>query len=96
MNDEIPEANAKHSMCWDCKFGICVRESEVEKMFHPAMGEGPTNVFDEQQNTPDIIEHSIEHKRVKTICFWRPKNIEQAPPILIGKVEQCNRYERNN
>jgi len=97
MNEEPELPDAEKSMCWTCKFGICVRETEIEKMYHPAPeGEKTSDVFDFQEEpTPEIIEHIIEHKRVKTICYWRPDNIQQSPPILIGKVEQCNRYKKN-
>lgn len=92
MNQE--EEDAKKSLCWNCKFGICIRESEIEKMIHPAMNEEPGDIFEQsQKDEMEMVEHTIEHKQIKTICYWRPENIQQSPPILMSKVEQCNRYE---
>lgn len=99
MNEEnIDPADAHQSLCWTCQFGICVRETEIQRMIHPSMGDGkPKDLFDESEETNDVemVEHIIEHKRVKTVCYWKPDSVTRATPLLFGKVEQCNRYKKN-
>ena len=98
MNEEqIEPIDAHKSLCWTCKYGICVRESEIERTVHPIPGE-QKDIFDQPANSDeiDMIEHLIEHKRARTVCYWRPDTIQQLQPMIFGKVEQCNRYEKDN
>lgn len=117
MNEEQdPEStiDAETSLCWKCKHGICVKETEQERIYHanmrglPGFGNlgGPQppgadqfGIFEEapfreqSDEEPELLEHTVEHERVKTICFWRPAGV-QSPPILTANVQQCNRFEQ--
>ena len=89
--------NAENSICWNCKFGICIKETEQERIFHTGDEEtleDPYDIFNEQQKSPEVLETTIEHERTKTICFWKPEGVEDSPPILVAKVEQCNRFKK--
>lgn len=110
MNDDKPqEIDAQQSKCWICKHGLCVKESETERVYHANMRGMPPSpdgesfgIFEEmpfqeggnEDDSEEIIEHTIEHERIKTICYWRPTGIENSPPILVAKVQQCSRFEQ--
>lgn len=101
MNKEI---DAEKSLCWQCKFGVCVQENEQEKVYQPNLGGMSSRPIEDTFSEPsfeeerevdnDIIEHTIEHERVKTICFWRPDTTKESPPILVAKVLKCNRFAK--
>jgi len=94
MNDEL---KAEESKCWTCKFGICVKETEQERVSYESPNEKQEDtydIFNESQQTPEVIDTVIEHARVKTICFWRPENVKDSPPILVSKIEECNRFKK--
>jgi hypothetical protein len=95
MNDE---PKAEKSLCWTCKFGLCVQETERERFVHPGpQGEPDGDVFGAPFNEPeglDIVEHTIVHERVKTVCFWKPEGVTQSPPILVAVVSKCNRFAK--
>ena len=64
MNNETPEVNPRKSKCWTCKFGMCVGESELERVYHANMrgigGPSPmgeTDIFDDmsQATNPKTI-----------------------------------------
>ncbi|MCV0439831.1 MAG: hypothetical protein K5880_14480 [Hydrogenophaga sp.] len=121
MNDDKQDEslNAECSLCWKCKFGVCVKESETERIQHinmrgmgmppgmmppPQQGVEGFGLFEDapftegdevggDEDGPELIEHTVEHERIKTICYWRPAGIENSPPILVSKVDQCNRFE---
>ena len=99
----MSELNARESLCWNCKHGICVHENEEQKVYHKGMSlptdenpfeidEGPE--FQEQSEPDEIIEHDIEQARVKAICFWRPQNSASDHPIVVATVKQCNRFQK--
>ena len=117
MNDEQSnELNAECSKCWKCKFGLTVKESETERVYHANMRGFPggmpgmpppqdplsQSIFDDlpyqeggdsdDEDGPELIEHTVEHERIKTICYWRPAGVENSPPILVSKVDQCSRF----
>lgn len=110
MNDEENKLNAECSLCWKCRFGMCVKESETERVYHANMRgmmppsqqmEDGFNLFadasfddNNDEDDADLIEHTIEHERIKTICYWRPNGIENTPPIGVGMVHQCSRFEQ--
>ena len=111
MNDDnTNDVNAEKSLCWKCQYGICVKESETERVYHANMrglpggggipGQEQFGIFDEMpfkdgdnEEDPELIEHTIEHERIKTICFWKPEGTGASPPILVSKVDQCSRFE---
>lgn len=95
------ENRAEQSKCWQCKFGLCVQEIEREHIFHA--GQAPEDPFgvrqfgeatEEEGAIPDLIEHTLEHDRVRTLCFWRPEGVRFSPPILIAMVTKCSRFEQ--
>lgn len=97
------QLNAEDSLCWKCKFGLCVREQETERVYHAGMrnmnsDDDFPNMFeemtlDEETGEQEFIEHIVEHQRIKTVCHWKPPGTENSPPILVCKVHQCNRFE---
>lgn len=95
----IPQA--RNSKCWNCIYGLCIQETEQEQhaIFSGANPDGNTDtefqLFEGQSPPamPEITEHTVEQERVKTLCFWRPKDIENAPPILISFVKDCSRFQ---
>lgn len=97
MNEQEGELNATQALCWSCKYGICIQESERELVM-PTNEEQPQDTDETwrgsppQQGTGPIV---IEHDQIRTICFWRPEHIKDAPPIMVGNVKQCNRFVAN-
>jgi hypothetical protein len=98
MNDQKP-TTAKTSLCFHCKHGICVKETEVEKLYQPQkpVQEPDGDIFgqfkEQSEDEESLIEHTIENDRVKAVCYWRPAGIE-SPPILMNQVSECNRFEK--
>lgn len=84
--------NAEQSLCWHCQYGVCLRETETEKILHPELENNED--FSVMGTIPEnnIIEHTLNHERIKAICFWKPEHVESSPPILVGFVHQCNRF----
>lgn len=94
MNDENNELDAKSSKCWNCKYGICVSESEIEPVLQLGGMPPDSESLDIFEGTQfgENEETVIEHKRIKAICFWKPDGLATSPPIMVAKVEQCNRF----
>ena len=46
-----------------------------------------------EPDEPDIIEHTVEQKHVKTVCYWRPEGVEHSPPIGLSIITQCSRFK---
>ena len=86
--------NAQSSKCWDCKYGVCSRETEQELVQVPV--EKDEGVFNDsyRDDEPEMVLDVIEHERVKAVCYWRPEGIEDSPPILMSFVKECSRYEQ--
>jgi len=106
MSDK--ELNAECSLCWKCKFALCIQETEQERVYHagmfpqqPPSGTNEFGMFDsmpfeESNEEPEeeLLEHIIEHERVKAVCFYKPAGVENSPPILVANVKQCNAFEK--
>jgi hypothetical protein len=90
MNNEL---KAESSLCWTCKFGVCLKETEQERVSYEAPDSPPEDIFSESQ-APEVLDTIIEHERIRTVCFWRPENIKESPPISVSKIEQCNRFKK--
>lgn len=91
--------HAKQSLCWTCKHGVCVKETSKELMMPMMEADAPTEVKEiwqesEEQKMPQLMPVDIERESIKAICFWRPQHIQDAPPILVANVKECNRYEK--
>jgi hypothetical protein len=43
----------------------------------------------------DFKQHTVEHERVKSICYYRPTD-RDLPIIVMSHVSKCNRYERED
>jgi len=102
MNDNNKGLDAKCSLCWKCKFGICIQEQEQEDAY--LVGDGQprqrsefeafeTPYEEENEESSELIQ-TVEHKRVKAICYWKPEQVEVSPPILVANVKQCSRFEQ--
>jgi hypothetical protein len=96
MNDE-----AKLSLCWNCKHGICIKETEQELMMPmeaPQKEREVKEIWEAADEKPpqDMMPIAIEQDRIKAICFWRPPHIKDAPPILVANVKQCSRFEKKD
>lgn len=94
----MSEYDVTKSKCWTCKFGVCVQENDKETFVHPGvMEENDHNIFgedDEEHHHPKMEQHTVEKQSVKTVCFWRPEDITDSPPLLMAFVKQCNRYQK--
>lgn len=93
------ELNAKESICWKCKHGLCISETELRSIYGPGE-EKEKNIFitedeEEEEVSPeeDMQELIIPSSKVRTICFWKPESIGVAPPIMLSLVNECNRFE---
>lgn len=91
------ELNAKESICWKCKHGLCISESELRSVYGPGE-EKAQNIFssetdEEPASEEDMQELIIPSSKVRTICFWKPEFISVAPPIMLSLVNECNRFE---
>lgn len=109
MNNDN-QLNARSSKCWTCKFGLCVRETDTERVYHAQMRNldeqaeehrEPWELINEYEQEEDeieadLIEHTVKQERIKTICYWRPEGIEDTPPIVTSQVQECNRYQRRD
>ena len=95
--------DAEKSLCWKCKHGVCVQETEQEFLLHSGMtGDCPGELpefdlgiegFGEEPESAELSEHVIEHERVKTVCFWLAPNAKEPTPILGAKVTKCSGFE---
>lgn len=94
--------SAKDSLCWTCKFGICVQEFQQEQLIggmHPQPNEndpfGINAPFEQEESEEqNIVGPVINMENTKTVCFWRPATLANSPPILMTFVKSCNRYEK--
>lgn len=93
------QTNAEKSLCWTCRYGLCLQEVEQQTMVHDALDEGPQSIdpfadpgFEEPKESAPHVHH-ISASRVQAICFWRPATVPNSPPIRVSEVKQCNRYE---
>ena len=116
MNDKSKKEgslNARRSLCWKCKHGLCVLETEQERVVHTNMhlldgppqpgipDDDPFGIKDqmpykepsELDEGGGLVEHTIEHSRVKTVCYWTPESVTESPPIGMCNVRQCSRFE---
>jgi len=107
MNDEQEKPDAKKSLCWNCKHGMCVQETQRNHLIHGGMPNFPPQQEDmggfnidsfgeDETEDPGIVEHVIEEETVKCICFWRPEGVEHAPPIAVAHVDECNRFQKDS
>jgi len=102
MNEQEPVLDAKRSLCWTCKHGMCVQETESQTMLHdPLPGPPPQkpDIFTqfEEPSTQDDNGPLLEHvtlRRIQAMCFWRPSNVSNAPPLRVSEITQCNRHEK--
>lgn len=106
MSDEL-EVDAKKSLCWTCKHGLCLQETESQTMLHEPLPRPPqqsatADIFEqfEEKEKPEqeddggpIVEH-VTLRRIQAICFWLPANIQNTHPIRVSEVTQCNRHEK--
>lgn len=105
---ETPKLDAKTSLCWTCKHGLCVQETGIQTMMHePTVDKmQPKDVLDSFGEFEDdeltegpsvempILEHVTVHS-VQAICYWRPPTVQNSTPIRVSQVTQCNRYEKS-
>ena len=107
-SNEDDEPRVEQSLCWTCKHGMCIREVHQEHLLNlgglpgmqpgPPRGEDPFGIqgdmpFNNQQGE-GIEGQIVEHEHIRSVCFWRPSTIKDAPPLLIGFIKQCNRFEK--
>lgn len=103
----MKKPDAKKSLCWTCKFGLCVQEKEQANLAYIDSEVGHTEDNDEYglgidnllgDSSPDpaeLREHVVEHERVKTICFYRNDN-RDTPIVAMSHILKCNRYQNEN
>ena len=101
MNDDEQDLNACNSKCWQCKFGMCLDETQRQTLMHQGMTgmDGEGDVFEpepwqEQPECPAEIIHQVESARSGAICYWGAMNIDPAqPPIRVEFVTDCSRFK---
>ena len=101
MNDEPEELTVESTLCWRCKHGMTIHETEQEHVFHKGpSNEDPEDIFPmggfDETEEPDLIQHTVELQRIKTICYWRPEGVEHSPPIGVAFVKKCSRFEERS
>lgn len=88
------------SLCWTCKFGLCVRQSEKAVLI--SGGEEPSEPADSWQDEKPKSppgQAEIHSEGYVSLCYWRPTflNIgKDTPvhPVQFEEVHECNRYEK--
>lgn len=100
---EQPTLDAKASLCWTCKHGLCVQETGRQTQVHESFPEEPSqpnealDPFGEfgDETPPEVptVAHITVHS-VQAICYWRPPTAQNSLPIRVSEVIQCNRYEK--
>lgn len=91
--------DVKQSKCWTCKYGICIKESGEERFVHPAPPTEHDHEFeafgdkDQEQDAP-MHEHVFQTEAIKAFCFWRPTEVQNAPPMMQSFVNECSRYKK--
>lgn len=102
----MPENRANVSLCWTCKFGMCIREQENQRVVaeQPQFGDGlDENPFDMDAGEPytdmpddsAVMEERVQEltfERVNAICYWKPQG-ETGLPVRVAAVKECNQYE---
>lgn len=111
MNEsENDEPRAEQSLCWTCEYGMCVRETHQEHLLQIGRGlppgtpgEDPFGIqgdmpFNNQDGEGEPAEMFIEHDHVRSVCFWRPAWVKDAPPLLspllMGYIRQCSQFKK--
>ena len=87
------------SLCWTCKFGLCVRQSE--KAVIVSSGEEPENEWDAEKIKSPPSHAEISSEGYVSLCYWRPTFMNLGKdstvhPIQFEEVHECNRYEKNS
>jgi hypothetical protein len=106
----MKKPNAKKSLCWTCKHGLCIQETEQEHIAYvndPIVG-NQSREDDYGLNLDSLLagepagdqgdelqEHLVEHERVRTVCYYQPGE-RDTPPIAMSNVAQCNRYVKQD
>jgi DNA topoisomerase IB len=86
MNKKEAEA----SKCWDCKWGMCIYEEEEDNV--TAQEDEDEELSFTESQIPQ--QYTIKSKHISCICYWRPDGIENAPPVRVARVIDCNRYNK--
>lgn len=89
MNNEL---KIEQSLCWRCKHGICIQESERELMLPMMEEDRPQESWRDTSNEINEGPTLIEHNRIRAICFWKPDGIKESPPIIVGNIQKCSRF----
>ena len=91
-------------LCWDCKNGICVKQTSSElippmtMMANPE--ETPQEPWQKSEAEPkdpskDLLE--VSYTKFITVCYWAPtKAGAKCIPIQFDFVSECSRYEKNS
>lgn len=95
QDQDDDEHRAELSLCWTCRYGMCLQESELERVITPPGVVQQENPFGDE-DSDHIMGHLIEHERTKTICWWRPPGVENALPILAAFVKKCSRFDKKS
>jgi hypothetical protein len=92
------ELSAKESLCWTCKHGLCIRETELKSFYGSPDQKEEENIFEsapKNEDEEEIQEVILPSTKLRTTCFWRPDSVENAPPIILSKIEECSRYSKS-
>ena len=83
-------------LCWDCKFGMCIRQ--IEKAVIVAHHHGDDAVEPQEdwkeRKPPEVKESVIKSDSYVTLCYWSYNKNGDSMPTQLEDVKECNRYEK--
>lgn len=88
-NEEDEKLDSKSSLCWKCKHGLSINQSDMQSFFSPSMT--PGNDFEGETDQPGVSEVRFHTQKATSVCFWRPN----LAPLIFNHVTECNRYEED-
>jgi len=93
---------SKRSLCFTCKFGLCVRQSEKAIIItdgdEPAE---PKNEWESEKSKSSPGHAEIQSEGYVSLCYWKPEFLKTSKetvihPVQFELVHECNRYEKNS
>jgi hypothetical protein len=101
MSDET--LDPEKSLCWQCKHGLCIKESERQTVIHQGMTpideepqelHHPFEIVPDEETEESTNVHEIDISRVAGVCYWSPAG-KAVTPVKVGQVNRCNRFEED-
>jgi len=88
----------KKPLCWTCKFGLCVRQTDKATIFLPDESEDKKEWEEDTDEAvvPEVKPTEIKNDGYTVICFWNPTKSKSMEPVQFAEVTECNRYEKDS